>query len=162
MTRAPVSLAKLAVVAELGPLLDVEVGVGAKLVRVRPTGGALLCWAPEALALVFVTGVKPSRPRSTDTSYQRAARAREQWLDDGRVADRVRVLRLPSCSGDWRRLGLAESIGYKSDKFGEAAPVAYSHLFTSRVATHVFESDKYAIWVLRGGALRVTKRGIEG
>jgi hypothetical protein len=164
LRRSPVAVGDLEAVAELGWLLDVVVDAGDDELVVKPRGRTLLMWAPDAKALVWVTGARPSRPSPAELGSleARAANVRDAWTDDGRSAERLRRLRLPATSGKWSRHGRALRIGYRSDKFGARGERAYEHEHGPGVNLYGFASPKFNLYLLRGGKLRVTRRGIEG
>lgn len=159
LKRAPLPLSALEHTTELGHLLDMYVDTG-DVRKFRPKGRPLLQWSKSAKALIIWTGVRTPKKRRGLELDAAQARMYELWTDDTHRADSLRTLRTPAITGDWERVGRIISLGYHSDKFGE--PENFDHTFTSSVRLYRFGAAGPALWVIRGGTLRVTRRGIEG
>lgn len=141
--------------ALLGTLLDVVVEGQGDAFKVTPGGATDLLWSEQARALVFVPGRSFDLEDLEGLRGSASARAFERWsvweaTQGGRAT-------LPE-GGPWR-LYNARTIGYRSDKFGRAQD--YTHDFGRAVVAYA-PTGSGAPWVIRGGALRITKRGIEG
>lgn len=154
LKRAPVNLDGRDV-GEFGRALDVEAG-GLRL-TFKPR--LPFYWEPRSKSLVIFQGggrTKNRVPGDVDPATERAFRA---FM--GRNPDREYQRTMPPVSGGVWRKANAERFDYWSDKFGD--PENYTHGFTSNVSLYRGGGSKPPwIWVLRGGRLRVTKRGIEG
>ncbi len=164
MKRAPISTSALADTAECGTLLDIRYASAGEQFIVSPRGRAapLLQWSQPASALVVWFGLKMPRPRPASSPDASASAAYERWTDYERAASTEREFTTPALTGSWRSLGRAVAIGYRSDKFSDKGkPVAYDHAFTSKVRVYALGASKQ-LYVLRGGSLRLTRRGIEG
>lgn len=147
--------------AEFGP--DVEVESEFAVVRDggRAEAGVPLFWSPRASALVWWTGVYDlptlDEPR-TSTNQIQAGVVWRDWTRGAPVDAEVRV-KTPATRGPLRVLGPAIHIDYDSDKWD--TPDAYRHEFGGRVVVACEQGD-VALWVVQGGSLRITRRGIEG
>lgn len=164
MKRPPISQAALASTAELGELLDVTHAAGDEDVVLAPRAGqrVLLEWSPAASAIVCWFGASYGRPRPAEEMDAATAATYERWTDFAREASTERVWKTPKLTGEWRCLGAAVRIGYRSDKFDAKGRMkAYEHEITSAVRVYALGTTKQVI-VLRGGSLRVTRRGLEG
>lgn len=140
----------------LGQLLDVVVAGPDQAFKVRPHGRTDLLWSEHHRALVFVPGRTFELDQVEDLRGSVSAKVYERWsvheadrAGRGTIADR----------SEWERFD-ARTIGYRSDKFG-AKLEDFEHEFGRAVVAYAPTNDA-APWVLRGGALRVTHRGIEG
>lgn len=144
-------------VAELGELLDVEIVGPEDDYRARPKGRTALLWAPEQKAALWWPGRTFELEEATPETKaeKRAARVFETWSvwEAGGIG-RERL----SGGSSFIRYD-AHRIGYRSDKFGPLDD--FDHRITSRV--YVYRPVRAAgPWILRGGKLRVTRRGLEG
>lgn len=148
-TRAPMSLDD-ATFADLDAKV-VEVEAGDKLHKWKP--GPELMWSPDGKALVMMEGVKLGR--STKNPTGPAADARRRFA--GRPSDGVRSGRLPDMK--WSSLGPVRSLAYRFN----GQKTVREHPFSN--PPRLFRGDGRGgvrMWVIRGGGLRVTRRGIMG
>jgi hypothetical protein len=141
--------------ALLGQLLDVVVAGPGEAFRVTPGGTTDLLWSEQHRALLFVPRrtfplepVEGLRGSVSARVYERWSVWQAEHAGEARIAG----------SGEWDRYE-ARTIGYRSDKFGRATD--YEHDFGRGVVAYAPTSNA-SLWVIRGGALRVTSRGIEG
>lgn len=147
----PASTRELAL---LGEVLDVVIEGEAEAAKVRVSGTDML-WAEQARALVFVPGRAFTLEDLEGLRGSTSARVFERWsVWEATSGGRATLAE----GGPWRRFR-ALTIGYRSDKFGRAAD--YEHEFGRAVVAYV-PTGSGAPWVIRGGSLRITARGIEG
>lgn len=140
--------------ALLGEVLDVVVE-GDEVAKVRMTSTTDMLWSEHAKALVFVPGRTFHLEDLEGLRGTASARAFERWsVWEATSGGRATLAE----GGPWRRFN-ARTIGYRSDKFGRGAD--YEHDFGRAVVAYVPTSSG-APWVIRGGSLRLTARGIEG
>jgi len=169
--RGPISLDG-DVLVELGRVLEVEFG-GDILVRpVKPTRPKLY-WSAAKRALVFFTGVK-DRGRGSRSGLdglletkpgRKAAALFERWSQ--REAAGGRTLDV-GVADKWMRFTSPPiRIDYWSDKWGDKS--GYTHDLGKSVRAWLQVSRNFGsksrsqeVWVLRGGRLTVTERGIVG
>lgn len=152
--RSPLSL-RARTFAVLGHVLEVEID-GA--VFVWRKGDCELLWSPAAKALVwFDANEKPLEP-DDDVNIRSASLAFERFKD--RDPNRLRRAEYP-VGGQWRSYGKAVRVDYHSDKWGQRA--SYTHDLGRGVVLYR-QGPVAGPWcfVLRGGKLRLTRRGIEG
>ena len=161
------------VLVELGRVLEVEFS-GDVLIRPTHPKRPKLYWSAAKKALVFFTGVKMDPARGTrgvldellETKAGRAAaKVFERWSrsepSGGRKVD-------VGVADKWMKF--TESplrIDYWSDKWGEKE--SYTHDLGPSVRAWLQTSKNFGsstrskeVWVLRGGRLTVTERGIVG
>ena len=157
LKRAPLRLDSVDV-AELGDVLELEVaGLVLKWRRGQP-----FLWDPRQKAIIILQGAKRGRALRVDSADARAADAFRRFM--GRVAKRERVDRMGKMSrGVWRKApGYADRYDYWSDKF-DAKIREYTHPITSNVSVYRGGGPRPPwVWVIRGGSLNVTTRGIVG
>jgi hypothetical protein len=139
----------------LGHVLEVEIG-GAILTWKK--GDCELLWSPQAKALLWFDAEEQPIEVDDDAKISAATRVFERFKD--REANRYRRARYP-VSGQWRSYGRAVRVDYHSDKWGQRA--SYTHELGSGVILYR-QGPVHGPWLfaLRGGRLRITKRGIEG
>ncbi len=149
--------------AQIGQLLDVvvrEQGPDGQVdVRVRPRRKTHLLWLPRRSSvknggwLVWTMGGSYKLQSAAPTGA--AARAFERWsVWEADTAGKARI----RVANSYRRHPIA-TIGYRSDKFGKKED--YEHAFGQGV--HLYRpTDNRSVWVVKGGRLRLTARGIEG
>ena len=163
--RPPIARDAMAVLSDCGTLLDVHIEAAGEIQKFTPAGRARprLGWSKPGHALVAIVGRRAGPPRELELTApeQAAAELHEQWSDDGREGGRVRSLTLPAENGEWRKLGRAHSVGYRSDKFGGTVR-DYEHDFGPGVDAYYFEAQTFGILVIKGGSLRHTKDGLRG
>jgi len=139
----------------LGTLLDVVVEGDGEAFKVTPSGATDLLWSDQARALVFVPGRTFDLEDLEGLRGSASARAFERWsVWEASQGGRATLAE----GGPWSAYR-ALTIGYRSDKFGR--PADYQHDFGRAVVAYAPTSST-APWVIRGGALRITQRGIEG
>ncbi len=169
--RGPVNLDG-DVLVELGRVLEVEFG-GDVLVRPTHPKRPRLYWSAAKKALVFFTGVKDSG-RGTrgvldellDTKPGRAAaKVFERWSRNEPSGGRT--LDVGVADKWWRFTVPPLRIDYWSDKWDE--PAEYTHDLGPSVRGWLQVSKNFGsktrskeAWILRGGRLTVTERGIVG
>lgn len=142
--------------ALLGQLLDlVLVGV-AETFKIKPGGTTDMLWSEHHRALVFVPGRTFELELVDGLRDRLSAKVYERW--SVWEADRAGQARIAG-GGAWRSYE-ARTIGYRSDKFGPKV-TDYEHEFGRGVLAFA-PTNNASPWVIRGGALRVTSRGIEG
>lgn len=140
--------------AELGAALEVETDAA---LLTWGQGKASLLWTPESRALVIIEGGKRTR---TGTPKPGRARATfERWA--GRGATHAESLDV-SPRGPWKRVGTVRRIDYHSDKKGQRRGVGYTHKTGRNVRLYLKGSlsSLPRVWVIKGGRLTVTARGI--
>ena len=129
--------------------------------RLRFTRRPKFFWEPVSRSLIIFQGGTRGRNRQAEDLDERAANVFERFM--GRDVDGEYTRTMPSISGGvWRRApGHADRFDYWSDKFDDDRE--YTHGITSAVRVYRGGGSKPPwIWVLRGGNLRITRRGIEG
>lgn len=156
LDRAPAGLDG-ADVAELGRALELE----AAGLRMRFTGRPGWYWEPRSRSVIVFQGGRRGNARKADDVDAKTERAFEAFMGRGVESQHSHTMP-PIQGGVWRRApGFAARFDYWSDKFDEDEE--YTHGFTSRVRLYRGGGASPPwIWVLRGGRLRVTRRGIEG
>ncbi len=148
-SRAPFAL-KDATFADLDAKV-IEVEAGDKLHKWRP--GPPMLWSPEAQALVMMEGVKLGR--STRNPDARSEDARGRF--SGRESDKVRSGRIPDL--EWQKLGPVRALTYRFN----GNKTAWEHPFSRPPTLHRGDGPGgVRMWVVRGGGLRLTRRGIMG
>lgn len=155
--RAPVALSKLHDLSEHGRVLDLQVREGGDVKEYsfgapRP----LLGWSPQADALVWWEGVKMPAARKANPLPAASAKVWERF--HGKAPTRMREADVP-IPKPWRRMGTAVNIGYRNHgRWGGDA----NHPFSSAPTVHRAGTRAPYLWIVRGGKLRMTARGIEG
>lgn len=154
ITRSPVGSLASIEAAELGFALEVE--IDGHVVKF-PKGKHPLLWWPEKKALLIYDGIRRGR-KGRDVEHGEATRAFERWAD--RDAKHERTDTLPD-RGLWRGYGAAVRIDYASDKWKRKDE--YTHAFGPGVRLYRYGGVKVPpwLWVLKGGKMTVTDRGIE-
>lgn len=165
LVRNPSGSTKLdgAVGIELGRMLELE--VGGNVVRAGRDRHSLL-WFPVWSALIFFENAKKGSNTAKNLerleaskSTTRATNAFEKWAQ--REAEKSYDLTLSAGKRKWYGHGAVKRVDYWSDKWGDDEE--YTHDFGRGVKLYILEASRNAaMWVIRGGRLRVTKRGIEG
>ncbi len=161
LKRSPVSVTRLQNNADLGGLLEVE-GAGKRFsfTKEKPS----LLYNPETKSLLWIQGVKPSRRKKSNPDGP-AAKAYKRWTNHRRNALFEREADVPdSVFKKVVRIGNAQSIAYRSDKFGSRGEKKdYEHKFGNGVGLYRFGNPSGPnVWLVRGGKMRVTERGIVG
>lgn len=144
-------------VAKLGQLLDVVVDQGDDEARIAPNAPTALLWDPAGSRLVWWMGWDPvlEEGEPTTKAERRAASVFHRWgvWDANAVGEVMR-----SGATQWDTFP-AVSIGYRSDKFGRAQN--YDHQLGRNVRVYQ-PRDAPGPWIVKGGSLRVTARGLMG
>ncbi len=138
--------------AELGSVLELETDHAS---IAWPRGKAVLAWSPKAKSLVIVEGGKRS---TTNTAKRTRARgAFERWA--ARDASKTATVDV-NPRGAWKRVGNVRRIDYHSNKWGRRAE--YTHKSGPGVRLYMKGSwdNPPRLWVLKGGRMTVTRRGI--
>lgn len=160
-SRAPGSF-KGSVGIELGTLLEFETTEG----HVVKGGRVKLLWFPTEKGLVFFEKAKETKPTAAVWSELESKKARKAKTTFKRWADRdskkARRIDFKVKDAKWRRAPAnIVRLDYRSGKWGETAE--YTHDFGRNVGIYLLSGARGpALWVFRGGKLRVTARGIEG
>lgn len=154
VARSPLPL-RARTFAVLGHVLEVEIG-GA--IFVWKKGDCELLWCPAAKSLVWFDSDEIPLDPDQNQNINAAVKAFERFKD--RDPNRLRRAEYP-VGGQWRSYGRAERVDYHSDKWGQRA--SYTHdLGPSVVLYRQGPANGPWCFVLRGGRLTVTRRGIEG
>ncbi len=138
--------------AELGSVLELETE---HATIAWPRDKAILAWSPKAKALVIVEGGK--RTTSNTAKRGRARGAFERFADrDATKTSTVDV----NPRGAWKRVGNIRRIDYHSNKWNRRAE--YTHKSGPGVRLYMKGSwdNPPRLWVLKGGRMTVTPRGI--
>ncbi len=153
MSRRGPYLPEDVVVAQLGHVLEVEFATAADdRVLAWRRGAVPLYWCDPARALVWFDGTpQTEQPHSID--IDRAAKDFRRFHD--REPSRYRVEKWQA-DGPWERLGAGRRVDYYSTKWGDRA--SYTHELGRRTVVW----RRGPLFLIQGGALRVTKRGIVG
>lgn len=156
--RAPIALSKLQDVSEHGRVLDLVVRQGDKLAKYTFRGARpLLTWSPKADALVWWEGVKVPASRRANALPKETAAVWKRF--HGRAPTSMRVANVPDDPGPWKRLGPAVRIGYSNRKRWDRPA---EHDFDTGPVVYRAGTRAPYLWIVRGGKLRMTARGIEG
>jgi hypothetical protein len=141
--------------ADLGSALEIETG---DHLITWSRGRAALTWDPRSRSLVIFEGGKRGKPGPAPTGP--AARAHERWSDY--EAGSMATLSVQP-RGRWRSVGPVSRLDYASDKF-DGRMRGYTHDTGPRVRVYLHGSltKLPRVWVVRGGRLNVTARGIVG
>ncbi len=163
LNRSPVALSSLQNAAELGTVLEVE--AGGKRIKWNERKKPAMLYAPTSKTLFWYHGpVKESTRKKVNPEGQ-AARLYSKWTGNRRTADYERNAEIPdSTFSKVVKIGPARMIAYRSDKFaGRGKPSDYEHELGPGVSLYKFGGTKPPwVFVLRGGRMTVTKRGIVG
>ena len=154
-TKAPVNLADLQVASFLGNVVslrwDTANGYREEFKATKPIQ---LLWAPEADCAFFFARQTKTRA-GADIDDRKARKVVERWT--GRAAGKTSTIVVPDLKrGPWKKVGKGHSIVYRSDRAGPME--RHEHDLGPTVSVYVMGS----LWVIRGGKLRVTSRGLEG
>lgn len=160
-SRAPASF-RGSVGIELGTLLEFEDAAG----NVVKGGRAKLLWFPTEKALAFFEKAKETKPSASVWSELETRQAKKakstftRWAD--RESKKARRIDFKAADAKWMRSPAnTVRLDYRSNKWGETAE--YTHDFGRGVSLYLLAGPRGpALWVFRGGKLRVTARGIEG
>lgn len=142
--------------AQLGSILEIEVQ------------GVILTWRKDECPVFWLEQKKAivwfdcdpanEAPASERSSDRKAINAFERFND--RSAANVKSLKY-NIRGEWLDLGRARRIDYHSDKWGEEC--SYTHKLGANV--HLYRQGPAKgpwLYVVRGGRLRCTERGLVG
>ena len=154
-TRAPVNLADLQVASFLGNVVslrwDTADGYREEFKATKPIQ---LLWAPEADCAFFFARETRTRP-GQDIDDRKARSVVERGT--GRKAGKTSTIVVPELKkAPWKKVGKGHSIVYRSNRAGPMEK--HEHDLGPTVSVYVMGS----LWVIRGGKLRVTSRGLEG
>lgn len=154
LARPPVMSLDSIEAAELGFALELE--LHEHIVKF-PKGKHPLLWWPESKSLLIYDGIRRGR-KGRDVAHGEATRAFEMWA--GRDAKHERTDTMP-VRGKWRAYGAVLRIDYASDKWTRKDE--YTHTFGPGVRLYRYGGAKVPpwLWVLKGGEMTVTERGIE-
>jgi hypothetical protein len=144
-------------VAHFGKAIEMEAGG----LRIQFVGRPAFYWEPRSKTLIVLQGAKRGRTRNPTDVDAKTADAFETFM--GRNVQREHTASMPAMPhGVWRRApGRAGRFDYWSDKF--QGDKERTHPFSSGVRCYRGGGSQPPwIWLLRGGSLRVTRRGIEG
>ena len=156
--RAPVNLRKLQIASFLGEVKELAWdNTQGYRQRFHPAKGKRiqLLWSPGAKAAFFITQ-KTRRQAAGDVPDAAARQVVQRWT--GKPAGEAHTLVAPGLLNGrqaWKKIGVGHSITYWSDKAGPREP-------------HEHDLDKVGVyklgnlWVICGGKLRITSRGLEG
>lgn len=149
----------------LGEALEVRFvdDEGEKILRFK--AGTLAIWNEAKRALVIPTEAKKARAASLATlsgplagAAKRAARTFEKWTGYRRDASKVSAVKVTGVAKR-RDVGRCLAVAYRSDKFhAKGSPIDYEHETGPRVRVH----EAGSVFVIKGGRLRLTARGLEG
>lgn len=158
-----------AIGVELGKLLEVQV----EDLVVKFGDPPKLIWFVAQKSLGWFTGIKLPRASKSawntlreESGARKAENAFEAWSDRG--VEQAKTMSFPTTSSKWSRAkGHAKRIDYWSDKWGDSQE--YTHDFGTSISLYRFVHRKSRgrgpvpnLWVVRGGRLTVTERGIVG
>lgn len=166
LARPPVDL-KGAVGIEIGRALEIEAPKHVIRLRRKPR----LYWFPDKKVLAFfVTHKEPKwlRVKGTKSGLEKiegvkktakARRVFENFM--GRLVRTGYTLRVPERAVNWYNNGPILRLDYSSDKFGEKREYTHGHGGGVRIYTQ-WPKKGWApsLWVIKGGRLAVTARGI--
>lgn len=152
------SLAKLGTVSEHGRVVELQVERADGQVESHSwsSRNPLLLWSPEQRALVFVHGATYTRPTRGDVPRDDGAAATWERFH-GKRATGTRELVVPSTS--LRELGRGVIVAYRGPKWGNRVA---EHKLGRAVRVWCGQSGNQKVYVVAGGNLRMTSRGIEG
>lgn len=141
----------------LGFVLEIET---ARVVLRWKRGDAPMVWIPEKRAIVFSDCCSDAEPDEMDAEKTRDVEAVfAAWADRDVTKRSAFDLDLPANSY-WESFGAARRIDYWSDKKNES--VEYTHALEKGVFLYRYGRGARWLWMLRGGELTITNRGIEG
>jgi hypothetical protein len=154
------SLGALGVLSEHGHVheLGVELPDGRVELHTWSSARPLLMWSQRQRALVFVHGLAVPRARKGAPRTDGAAQTYERF--HGEAAEAHRELELPDVK--LQRIGRASHIAYKNKRWGGVAGRVAEHPFGPSVVVYLGTRGKRKVYVVAGGRLRMTARGIEG
>ena len=156
--------------AEIGRVL--ELALDGSEVRFSGPKPKLL-WLPHIDALCWFVGAKT--PAATTLRWNELRSPDNNWGFDQASVDafnkfmgrgpkpRAWTYGLTGKSSAWYSIGAATRIDYSSDKYGRRTR-EYTHTLGRSVRLYVCGPKRAgpSFWMLRGGRLRLTARGIEG
>lgn len=153
--------------AELGTMLDLEIGEHiVRFLRPKPR----LLYFPALHALCWIasktrkTAAKTTKAAFDEVSAAQRGKASQKlfstWAD--RESKKARVETYPKRDNEkwWTWIAPALRLDYRSDKWGKSDE--YTHQFGKGVRVYVLPTSKAMLWLVRGGRLTVTARGIVG
>lgn len=153
--------------AELGTLLELEIGdYIARFFRPKPR----LLYLPAIKTLAFISSkTRKAAQKTTRAAYDEISEATRgkaaqklfaDWTD--RESKKARIETFPKSATEkwWSWVGAALRIDYRSDKW--ATTDEYTHKFGKGVRVYVLPTRTAMLWLVRGGRMTVTSRGIVG
>ena len=120
----------------------------------------LLFWSPRQKALVVPYGVKMPRPRKGAPSREDGAAATFERFHNRDVDSYREEVPIPAVT--LRELGPAMSIAYRNERYGGTAGKVAEHPFGPSVRAYFGSRGSEGVYIIAGGKLRMTARGIEG
>lgn len=153
------SLADLGDMSEHGRVHELVVGINddEEGVLVWKKAHPFLWWSPRQRAIVFTQGVKNPRPRQGEPPRADGAAATYERFHGRKATSYREDVPIPAVS--LRELGPAVSLAYRGDRWkGRVA----EHPFGKSVRAYLGERRGEKVFVIAGGRLRMTARGIEG
>ncbi len=120
----------------------------------------LLFWSPRQKALVVPYGVKMPRPRKGAPSREDGAAATFERFHNRDVDSYREDVPIPAVT--LRELGPAMSIAYRNERYGGTAGKVAEHPFGPSVRAYFGSRGSEGVYIIAGGKLRMTARGIEG
>lgn len=157
LRRSPVGCVEDLDAALLGCVLEVE--ADGYIIR-WPKGSAPLAWSPSKKALVVLEQATKGPKHSGDEVPAAVRRSYEDFND--RNATFERTYDIPTRSQAWVSCGHVQRVDYYSTKWG--AKREYTHKTGPRVRLYRYGAKTKApwLWVITGGRMTVTARGIVG
>lgn len=153
MKRAPIRTNNIDV-TELGHVI--EVMTGAHRITWRK-GSVSMLWDENQKALIWLEGIRkgPKKPVSMSAAVYK------KWHKKNPNHERCDVFPdIPQ--GKWRKIGIATRVDYHSKKWGKNEEYTHDHGGGVGLYRYGLADKGPYMWVLKGGRLRVTARGIEG
>ncbi len=157
--RCPVRVADLELSTDLGDARELRLD--------RPDGtrerlswrrSAPLLWIDQKRAAVIVIGAGRRRYGGPPPpANSPGAKAWRRWT--GEPARSTGKLDIPDPPGEWRLLGRARLLAYRSDKW-TPKPVAYEHDLEEDVGVWKLGGQGRALLVVAGGDFDLKKRGL--
>lgn len=147
-------LAELGILSEHGRVHELMIADEKIPFRVaRP----ILFWSPRQRALVFVDGIKVPRPRKGNPPRADSAAATYERFHGKNATSYRDDVPIPAVR--LRLAGRAVSIAYRGPRWNNKVA---EHPFGQRVQAYVGVQERERVFVIAGGSLRMTARGIEG
>ncbi len=148
---------------EYGKILDLE--FDDRVVKFNPPPPFF--WIPKFKAIGFFVGGKV---RPSSVNYEKLAASRNlenierkfQKLLGRRPQGTVRkyVVPMKIAGRSWYSIGSMQRVGYWSDKFNETTTYDHKHGKGVRLYMYGSPNARATFWIIRGGRLSLTSRGI--